>query len=372
MTFHPDAAERRHDLDNLRWGTVALVVIYHVIYLFNGEAAAGVAGPFSPVQYQDAVQYLLYPWFMALLFLVAGISANLALGSMAEKDFLRSRTRKLLVPSTLGLLVFQWIQGVINIRLGGTLEFFSGLPPVVRWLIFALSGTGVLWFIQMLWVFSVLLIPLRRLERGRLSAVCANAAYSPLFMALLVIPVWASAQVLNTPIIAVYRFGIYSFVFLLGYYVFSTDSAMACLARWWPLFAAAAVPLGILSVVRYFGQNYAVPPVVNSPLSVSYLWCVCLALLGGMYRHGNRTGRFCRFMVRNSWGLYLFHYLPLSLCGLLLTQYTHLPPAVIYLLCAAAAFGGALALSAIISRIPVLRWCVMGIRVSKKEQNYHV
>ena len=27
---------RRHYLDNLRWATVLLVVLYHVIYMYNG------------------------------------------------------------------------------------------------------------------------------------------------------------------------------------------------------------------------------------------------------------------------------------------------------------------------------------------------
>ena len=59
---------RRHYLDNIRWITVGLVVLYHVIFMYNGVVTAGVIGPFWEIQYQDAVQYLLYPWFMVLLF----------------------------------------------------------------------------------------------------------------------------------------------------------------------------------------------------------------------------------------------------------------------------------------------------------------
>ena len=76
---------RRHYLDNLRWATVLLVVLYHVIYMYNGVITAGVAGPFAPVQPQDAVQYLLYPWFMVLLFVVSGASARLALERQPPK-----------------------------------------------------------------------------------------------------------------------------------------------------------------------------------------------------------------------------------------------------------------------------------------------
>lgn len=67
---------RRHYLDNIRWITVGLVVLYHVIFMYNGVVTAGVIGPFWEVQYQDAVQYLLHPWFMVLLFLVSGMCAR--------------------------------------------------------------------------------------------------------------------------------------------------------------------------------------------------------------------------------------------------------------------------------------------------------
>ncbi len=58
---------RKYYLDNIRWMTIVLVVIYHVIYMFNGIVVDGVIGPFSERQYQDGIQYILYPWFMMLL-----------------------------------------------------------------------------------------------------------------------------------------------------------------------------------------------------------------------------------------------------------------------------------------------------------------
>ena len=53
---------RKVYIDNIRWITVALVVIYHVIYMFNHVATDGVIGPVTAFHGQDALQYLLYPW----------------------------------------------------------------------------------------------------------------------------------------------------------------------------------------------------------------------------------------------------------------------------------------------------------------------
>ena len=87
---------RKAYLDNIRWGTVLLVVAYHVLYIFNASGVPGGIGGFSDVQYQDAPMYFVYPWFMVLLFVVAGMSSRYALGKLTHKDFISARTRKLL------------------------------------------------------------------------------------------------------------------------------------------------------------------------------------------------------------------------------------------------------------------------------------
>lgn len=62
---------RKHWIDNLRWTTVILVLIYHVFYFYNNKGVFGGIGGFvaDPMkQPQDVVMYILYPWFMMLLF----------------------------------------------------------------------------------------------------------------------------------------------------------------------------------------------------------------------------------------------------------------------------------------------------------------
>ena len=48
---------RKKYIDNMRWITVVLVVIYHVIYMFNGVGVLGGAGALSKTQYQDLFLY---------------------------------------------------------------------------------------------------------------------------------------------------------------------------------------------------------------------------------------------------------------------------------------------------------------------------
>ena len=355
---------RKHYLDNIRGMTVMLVLLFHVIYMFNGEGIIGVIGPITEHRLQDVLQYMLYPWFMDILFIVSGISAKLYLDRHSEKEFLRARTRKLLVPSTLGLFAFQWIQGYFNMRIGGGYADVRALPCVLRYCIMAVSGTGVLWTIQMLWLFSLLLLLLRRWKKE--SRLCEKANMAVLL--LLAIPAWGMAQILNTPIVVCYHFGLYGFCYFAGYYLFSWDSVIEKLQRYSPYLIGGSAVLCCVYIKCYFGENFAEAPVFNSPLGIVFAWSTCLAVLGGMKRYCDKETRFTRFINQRAWGIYVFHYLPLSATALLLTEHTTLPAICIYLLTALAAFCGALALYAIISRIPLLRWCVLGI----KKEKHHV
>lgn len=89
-------------------------------------------------------------------------------GKHNVKEFIRDKTRKLLVPSTVGLFVLQWILGYYNMKISGALESFESVPGIVRYVIMAISGIGVLWYIQVLWIFSMLLLLVRKFERDRI------------------------------------------------------------------------------------------------------------------------------------------------------------------------------------------------------------
>ena len=101
---------RKYYLDNVRWITVVIVVIYHVFYMYNAEGVLGGLGKITDlsVQYYDIFQYFVYPWFMPVLYLAAGMSSRCYLDNHTDGEFVKSRTRRLLVPSTIGLFAFQF------------------------------------------------------------------------------------------------------------------------------------------------------------------------------------------------------------------------------------------------------------------------
>ncbi len=356
---------RKHYIDNIRTGTILLVVLYHVIYLFNGCITYGVIGPFHESQWQDALQYVLYPWFMVILFLVSGVSAQAYLQHHTPREFIRSRTDKLLMPSTLGLLVYGWIQGYFSMTFSHAFSTMPDtIPAPVMYLIMTLSGTSILWFIQMLWLYSLLLIFLLKIEKGRFHKLCQKATAPVLLLSGFVL--WLFAQIGNPHMISVYRFGIYGFAFFAGYFLFSEEEVIERLQAWSIPLILAALILAVVYVNVYFGQNYATDPVVNSPLSMAYCWITCLAVFAGMRRWGNRTSLFIDYLRQNSWGIYIFHYLVLSITGYVLVTYTSLLPIYIYMITLTAALTGSVLLYHIISQIPVIRYLVLGIRKRKE------
>ncbi len=350
--------ERKYFLDNIRWVTVVLVLVYHVFYLFNSVGVLGGIGNFTEIQYQDAIMYVIYPWFMVLLFLIAGISARYSLEKKTHKQFIKERTVKLLVPSTLGLFVFQWIVGYLNIKIGGGLEM---IPKFILYPICVISGSGPLWFIQMLWLFSLLLVVIRKLDKKeKLYQFCAKANIGILLSLFLLI--WASAQILNMPVITVYRFGIYFMGFLLGYFVFSHDKVQEKVKR-------IHIPMLILAICSaaaytwyYFGQNFTDASCLKSLFTNLYLWVMILTILGCFKAWGNRTNKFATYMTKASFGIYIVHYVIVLYGCYFLKNFTVLPTVYIYIVAILITFVLSPALYEVIRRIPILRFLVLGIK----------
>ncbi len=352
---------RKHYLDNIRWVTVLIVLVYHVFYLYNGVGVLGGVGGFSKVQYQDAILYVIYPWFMVLLFLVAGMSARFSLNSKSHKEFIKNRTLKLLVPSTLGLFVFQWIVGYMNIKISGAL---ATIPKFILYPICVLSGTGPLWFVQMLWLFSLLLVLIRLIDKkDAFYNLCGKT--NTIIILLFAILLWASSFVLNMPVITVYRFGIYFVAFLLGYFVFSHEPVQERVEKIRIPMLTLAIIGAVLYTWYYFGENYAVNACLQSIFTNVYLWVVILAILGCFKAWANKTNKFATYMTKSSFGIYVVHYLIVAYAGYYLKNSTTLPTVWIYVIAIVATLVLSPVLYEVLRRIPIVRCFVLGIKKAK-------
>ncbi|MBQ7327040.1 MAG: acyltransferase [Clostridia bacterium] len=356
--------KRKHYIDNIRSLTVLLVIIYHAFYLFNG---VGIQTGFSNGEgfwLYDAICTFVYPWFMVLLFLVAGVSARHSIDKRGKQEFLRERVRKLIIPSTLGLLVLHWISGYINIKVGGGLEY---MPSILVYPISALSGTGPLWFSQTVFVFSFLLVVFyNRLTTAKLDKLCERTNGIVIIAFLLLI--FLGAQLLNVPVISVYRFGIYGVAFFLGYLFFYFDKIIEKCVKLLPISISCSIVLGIVYMCMHFGKNYASDEVLKNFVTNAYAWFSILTIIGTAKKWLNKTNRVLNYLNKISFGLYILHYLVLTVVGYVLYEYFANVPVYakgIILLIAMAVLTPIL--NRLIERTPFLRYCVLGIKRRKNE-----
>lgn len=367
--------ERRHFLDNIRWVTVLLVLFYHVIYFYNAKGVFGGIGGFYEDQPWDAIMSLLYPWFMMLLFLVAGISSKYALERLSHKEFIKSRTRKLLVPATIGLFVFQWMVGYFNTHVAGT-DVMANVPQPAKYFMWAVSGIGPLWFVQDLWLFSLLLVLIRLIEKDKLYEYIGKLFQGDSFgksIALVVVGyflIWGGAQCsISHPdpeslqgLWNLYRPFAYLIPFLLGYFVFSHDVVQNRIQRMrFPLLVFTITTGAVFTIVMY-GKNDTDPIVLKSWLCNLFAWLTILAMLGCFKAWANKTSPFATYMTKSSYGAYVLHYLVVASLGYMMKVHTTLAPWSQYVILFVAVMTVPFLLNEIIKRIPFIRWCVLGIK----------
>ena len=367
---------RKHWIDNLRWVTVLLVLFYHVFYFYNNKGVFGGIGGFGTYpeckQYQDVVMYILYPWFMPLLFLLAGVSARYALLKQSAKEWFKVRTRKLLVPSTIGLFVFHWMVGYFNTVVASRQGVFDGVPAIAKYFIMAFSGTGPLWFVQVLWLLCLVLLLVRAIDKNdKLWNWCGKANYVAII--LMGVLFWVGEQTLvQQPrpesldgLWNLYKPGFYLIPFLMGYFVFSHDEVQEKLEKAWIPLMASAVVAGTVLIITTFGKDNTSPQYLGSPLNCLYGWLMCLAMMGWFKAKFDRTGAFAGYMTRNSFGVYIVHYLVIAALGYMMKMYTNLAPWMMYAILFVAVMTIPFVLNEIIKRIPFVRWCVLGIKKEK-------
>lgn len=353
---------RKVYLDNIRWATVLLVLIYHVCYMFNGAGVPGGIPEARNIPAFDALAYIVYPWFMALLFVIAGMSARYSLQKRTGKQFIKERAVKLLVPSTLGLFVIHWITGYLNIKMGGGLAY---IPAILIYPISAISGIGPLWFIQMLFLFSCVLVLFRKIDKSdKIWSLCKKVSLPVIFLLFLLI--WGAAQILNMPVLTMYRFGIYFISFLIGYFVFSHDNVQEKIEKICMPMLCCSVAGAVLYMRRYYGSNYISPASLQSVVTNLYLWIVILAVIGCSKKYFNRETAFTRYMAKASFGIYVLHYPILIVTCYILQYLLNLPVIWNYIIALIVEIIMSFAAYEVIKRIPVVRYLVLGIKSAAK------
>lgn len=302
--------ERRYDIDWLRVIAMLAVFVFHCTRFFGTEGWH-VKVPVS--EQSDTVillrGFFIGVWFMPLFFLLAGFASRYSLKSRTGGQYLLERVKRLLIPLyTVGMFILvvpqAYLDGVTHGRITGTFwqwlpNFYRGLPGDVFSIaphdlpdpIFLVPYTfsGHLWFIQLLFVISLVTLPLLlylKSERGqRLIERLAGWCDRPGGIFLFVIPLAIVQIALRWLPVTTDRtwadFLWYSVFFVIGYIIAAddrfTDSikrhGWLCLALWIVVFWVGG---GLITFVLDFDPS---PGHVFSLLLLYVLWQILWSVI---------------------------------------------------------------------------------------------
>ena len=295
---------RKHYIDNLRNLTILLLFPVHTFMIWNDFGSKFYVWQ-GENKLLSTLIVLVNPWFMPILFVLAGMSARYSLKKRSNKEFVLQRVHKLLIPFLCGLVLLVPIQTLF------ARKFFYGYDGSVleNWKYFFTHLTdfsgydgaftpGQLWFILFLFIISMLsLLVFRFISYQRAAKKVEKIPV--LGILLLFIPVWLMYYLGN--------FGGFSLgknlaLFLLGYYFLSNDVVLNRVERNRKWLTALWAIGTILSVVLYYNFSY------YGDLWINFIgWISILVLLVWGKQFLNKQTRFTKYFNQASYPIYILH-----------------------------------------------------------------
>ena len=350
---------RKYYLDNMKWFIILLVLVFHVVSIFS--SCKGLMCFNEPgIPAMDSIGYMIYPWFMSCMFVAAGVSAKYALEKRSRKTFVKERIRKLLIPLISYTVLIGPFASNLSFKVNNLDQQLSKLPVFVVGLIKMVSGMGPSWFLLQLFLISLVLLLVLKLDKKQKLMELGSKCNLPILL-LFYFPVLLSAQILY--VTYTYRNMLYLLMFLMGYYIFSHDNIIEILKKYAPVLLGAGFVLGVTQTYRCWGTFYQ--GVVNNWIVMLYTWIMVLAVFGCFARFFDRQSKFTAHMSNLSFGIYLFHYVPLIYIAYFLWTKSSLPYTLNYILTFAGTLASAVLLTVIVKKIPGLNF-LFGLKRTKK------
>ncbi len=303
---------RKHYLDNLRTIMILFLFPVHTFMIWNNYGTKFyVWGGENDLL--SSLIIIVNPWIMALLFVIAGMCARYSLEKRSTKEFVKERISRLLIPFIGGMLLLIPFQALYARKFffGYTGNIFDHLKYFFTHLT-DLSGydgaltPGHLWFILFLFIISLVAllvtkyIPYKKVAR-KLEKL------NILEIILLFIPVWLMYYLGN---FGGYSIGKYFSLYLLGYYLFSSEKNIEKLLdnrkTILSLFCISQLTLVILYYkFSYYGDLY-----VNF---VGWLGVLSCLIIGKLYL--NKENKITNYFKKASFPIYILHQTILVIIG---------------------------------------------------------
>jgi len=302
---------RKHFIDNIRWLCILMLFPFHIFRIYT-SFMEGFYVEGADVVVTTAFIVATAPWFMPLLFVLAGISSAYALSRKTSGAYVKERVNKLLIPLIAGLLLVVPAQTYFAERFhnGYTGGYFA------QYILFFTGSTDLtgyrggftpahLWFILYLFVISLIALPIMAADRKSKRKLVPEKISLWLLALLGVIPL------LMSPILDFGEsLGAYFAYFMLGYFLLANDGLIEKLDR-------RRIPLLLVSLgmmAFYVGMWLLllhdiapVPMLFFDVFARIYGWIAILAILGLGHRYLNFRNKGTDYLSASSFPVYVFH-----------------------------------------------------------------
>ncbi len=305
-----DGYMRKHFMDNIRCLVIFLLIPYHAAQTFNtwGELNYFVFWPNKAI---SSFIVFFSPFYMPVMFLLAGISTRYALKKRTCGQFIIERIKRLLIPFVFGTLFFCPIMAYMgdktNCGYNGTFiahykVFFTKWTDLSGF--DGGFGVGQFWFLYFLFVISVAGIGIIELSK-RLFKKNRSGDVPFWVICLFVIPLPFLYDMMS---VGGKSFAEYLYVFLAGYYIFSDDNALKKTEKFRYVSLVIGLVAGIANVYMFIwsGQDYGA---VNVLAKAFTEWFMILALMGIGKQTMNCSGKALDYLHKRAFLFFSIHFL---------------------------------------------------------------
>jgi len=328
-------------IDHLRVALVILVVLHHLALVYGGIPPFYYFEPpiNDPLAGLIALAFVLFnqAWFMGAFFLLVGYFTPGSYDRKGPGSFLKDRLLRLGIPLIIFIFVLSPISWIGMWQMPASL---GGITTPLTWQTYPnLIGTGPLWFVAMLLIFSFGYAGWRMLTRKRGSSSMSDSSppsYLGIGVFILALALVSYLVRIIVPLgksvnLFVYFLSFPTIAYLPQYLSFFVLGAVASRHDWFRTlprsmgvvgFVAALIAtvtlfsIGFLSFLKAIetGSQQIPPFGYGTWQSAVYtLWDsifavgMCLGLIPLFRRFFNGQGRFGRFLSQHSYAVYVFH-----------------------------------------------------------------
>lgn len=301
--------KRKHYIDNLRWIILLILIPYHASQAWNTWGEPNYIF-IEGNRLISSIIVFFSPYFMPLLFVLAGISTKYALQKRTYKEYLAERVKRLLVPFLFGTIAFMPIMSYIGDKFNysyneGVLKHYIVFFTKFTDLTGADGGfsVGQFWFLLYLLIISIIsvgiIISLKKVffKSGK------NISFWLVLLLGLPLPFLSNWLSIGGKSLVEY-----TYFFLLGYYVFANEEVV-CKAekmRWWLFGIGLLATILNVYLFLWIDGEYIL---VNDITNYASRWIMVIALIGLAKRYLDFNGRVSTYMNKRSFLFFTYHFI---------------------------------------------------------------